>query len=67
MQSVLLGLWVEGFRILCFAKASSWAGRRQRCLSRGNAGRKCWVAVKEIKLSYHNGYIYIVNNRISPI
>ena len=29
----------------------------------------CWVAVKELKLSYHNGYIYIyiVNNRVSPI
>ena len=28
-----------------------------------------WVAVKELKLSYHNGYIYIyiVNNRVSPI
>ena len=23
-----------------------------------------WVAVKELKLSYHNGYI--VNNRVSP-
>ena len=28
-----------------------------------------WVAVKELKLSYHNGYIHIyrVNNRVSPI
>ena len=30
-----------------------------------------WVAVKELRLSYHNGflyiYIYIVNNRVSPI
>ena len=35
-----------------------------------------WVAVEELKLSYHNGYIgfrvtrmgiYIVNNRVSPI
>ena len=28
-----------------------------------------WVAVKERKLSYHNGYIHIyrVNNRVSPI
>ena len=26
-----------------------------------------WVAVKELKLSHHNGYIYIVNNRVSPI
>ena len=25
-----------------------------------------WVAVKELKLSYHKG-IYIVNNRVSPI
>ena len=24
-----------------------------------------WVAVKELKLSYHNGYI--VDNRVSPI
>ena len=26
-----------------------------------------WVAVKELKLSYHNGYIYIVNNRVSNL
>ena len=28
-----------------------------------------WVAVKELKLSYHNGciYIYIVNSRVSPV
>ena len=28
-----------------------------------------WVAVKELKLSYHTGYIYIyiVNSRVSPI
>ena len=28
-----------------------------------------YLAVKELKLSYHNGYIYIyiVNNRASPI
>ena len=26
-----------------------------------------WVAVKELKFSYHNGYIYILNNRVSPI
>ena len=26
-----------------------------------------WLAVKEVELSYHNGYIYVVNNRISPI
>ena len=26
-----------------------------------------WVAVKELTLSYHNGHIYMVNNRVSPI
>ena len=26
-----------------------------------------WVAVQELNLSYHNGYIYIVNNRVSPM
>ena len=26
-----------------------------------------WVVVKELNLSYHNGYIYIVNHRVSPI
>ena len=28
---------------------------------------RVWVAVKEFSLSYHNGYIYIVNNWVSPI
>ena len=27
----------------------------------------CWVAVKELKLRYYNGCIYLVNNRVSPI
>ena len=26
-----------------------------------------WVAVKELRLSYHDGYIYILNSRVSPI
>ena len=32
------------------------------------ARTKYWVAVKELELGYHNGYIYIyiVNKRISP-
>ena len=32
-------------------------------------GEVYWVAVKELKLSYHNGhiYIYVVNHRVSPM
>ena len=26
-----------------------------------------WVAVKDVKLSYHNGYIYIENTRVPPV
>ena len=26
-----------------------------------------WAAVKELKLSYHNGYIYIITYMVSPI
>ena len=29
--------------------------------------KKNWVAVKELKLSYHNGYIELVSNRVPPI
>ena len=39
---------------------------RKRNADREKAYGLIWVAVKELKLSYHNGYIYGVNNRVSP-
>ena len=43
-----------------FAKvdAGSTAGGRGDCSWRKPRTTKYWVAVKELKLSYHNGYIW---------
>ena len=42
----------------------------QRCIVGLGVGRSTfWVAVKELKLSYHNGisWVYIALNMVSPL
>ena len=59
----------QACEVLLSWDAAMLADRTFRKQDSKKSGHNFWVAVKELKLSYHNGYIYIyiANNRVSPI